>query len=146
MNKIKLSNKIESPESKIRELKQQNEKLQSKIESLEKGRAAILKENFVLKSNREKIIYKIIYFRPTLTGENKYPVARLLKLDLKGLEVLPLIVHKTKYKFVPLIEDILNLGLDIISSSNNWDKLPESIGPHFEMGQECSCTEKLKLV
>jgi hypothetical protein len=129
MIKLKLSDKVESPEFQIRRLEQENKALKLRVETLEKDRASILKENFVLKSNKEEKIFRIIYFRPRLADGIKLPVAILSK-DPKERYFLLVDIY------INLLEkEILKLGLDIISSSPvSWDKLPESIGPHFELG------------
>ena len=127
MIKLKLSDKVESPEFQIRRLEQENKALKLRIETLEKDRASILKENFVLKSKKEEKLFRTIYFRPKLSDETKLPIAILSK-DPKDLFFLLLDINI-------LENEILNLGLGIISSSPiSWSELPESIGPHFELG------------
>lgn len=79
------------------------------------------------------ISYRTIYFRPKLAIDFRIPVAALIQTP-KGSAFIEADNLPSKDFLGAASHSLLEFVLDKISKENVWDKLPDFVGPHFELG------------
>lgn len=80
--------------------------------------------------------FRTIYFRPRLALDWRIPIAALVRTPDGVTSVSAGLLPDSRCLGGVATHGVMRYGIDVLTDCQKWDRLPISMGPHFELGEE----------